>query len=343
MKKTLLLAYAALLFAYLLPLLFPDRLTAAQALEPEPEASAPLTLSEVQTADPPAEESVPAPEEPAAPQPRTLRVLCGGEIVEMDMQDYLTGVVAAEMPASFPPDALKAQAVAARSYALYCAAGHKHQDADVCTDPGCCQAWLSEDRLRENWGEGYEQNLALIRAAVEDTAGETLFYEGEPIFAAFHSSSAGHTEDSGALWNPQPYLVSVDSPETARDVPGYISTLLCSPIDFRDVILSAYPEADFSGAESSWVGELHRDASGRVESAVLGGVSIPGKTLRGLFSLRSTAFTLAWTENGFLFTVTGYGHGVGMSQYGAAVMAREGADYRQILAHYYPGAALTRA
>ena len=109
------------------------------------------------------------------------------------------------------------------------------------------------------------------------------------------------------------------------------------------MILSAYPEADFSGAESSWVGELHRDASGRVESAVLGGVSIPGKTLRGLFSLRSTAFTLAWTENGFLFTVTGYGHGVGMSQYGAAVMAREGADYRQILAHYYPGAALTRA
>ena len=123
----------------------------------------------------------------------------------------------------------------------------KHPEADLCTDPGCCQAWRSEDRLRESWGEDYEQNLARIRAAVEATAGETLSYEGEPVFAAFHSSSAGATEDCGAVWSPLPYLVSVSSPETARDVPGYVSTLRCAPLDFRDVILSAYPEADFSG------------------------------------------------------------------------------------------------
>ena len=330
MKKTLLLAYTALLFAYLLPVLFRDR--PAETAPPAPDA---LPL--------PAETDAPeasAPRAEPSPLPRTIRVLCGDEVVEMALEDYLVGVVAAEMPVSFPGEALKAQAVAARSYALYCAAGHKHADAEVCTDPGCCQAWLSEDRLRENWGGDYAQNLALVRAAVEATAGETLRYKGEPIFAAFHSSSAGATEDSGAVWNPQPYLISVDSPETAGDVPGYISTLLCAPIDFRDVILSAYPEADFSGEAAAWVGPLRRDASGRVESVELGGVAVPGKALRQLFSLRSTAFTLSCTEKGFLFTVTGYGHGVGMSQYGAAVMAREGADYRQILAHYYPGAEL---
>ena len=114
----------------------------------------------------------------------------------------------------------------------------------------------------------------------------------------------------------------------------------CSPIDFRDTILSAHPEADFSGPEEEWMGEIRRDASGRVASAVLGGEELDGKELRALFSLRSTAFTLAYDAGGFCFTVTGYGHGVGMSQYGADKMARQGADYREILAHYYPGTEL---
>ena len=194
--------------------------------------------------------------------------------------------------------------------------------------------------MRANWGEEYEENLSRIRAAVADTAGESLRYRGEPVFAAFHASSAGATEDSGAVWSPRPYLVSVDSPETARDVPGYISSLRCAPIDFRDVILSAYPQADFSGPEAAWIGELRRDGSGRVAGAVLGGVEIPGKELRRLFSLRSTAFTLEYREGDFLFTVVGSGHGVGMSQYGAMVLARDGADYRGILTHYYPGTEL---
>lgn len=327
MKKTLLFAWAALLFAYLLPLSLRDR----------PAAWTPPPAGTAQTGE------MPLPGEPAdepAPLPETLRVLRGGEVEEMALQDYLVGVVAGEMPASFPPEALKAQAVAARSYALYCAASGKHQDADVCTEPGCCQAWLDGESMRQNWGEDYEENLARVRAAVEDTAGESLCYRGEPVFAAFHASSAGATEDCGAVWNPQPYLISVDSPETARDVPGYISSLRCAPIDFRDVILSAYPQADFSGPEEEWIGELRRDSSGRVSAAVLGGVEIPGKELRRLFSLRSTAFTLDYREGDFLFTVTGSGHGVGMSQYGAMVMARDGADYREILAHYYPGTEL---
>ena len=106
------------------------------------------------------------------------------------------------------------------------------------------------------------------------------------------------------------------------------------------MILSACPEADFSGPEEDWIGPAERDASGRVVSQELGGVAIPGKELRALFSLRSTAFSLSYEEGVFLFTVTGFGHGVGMSQYGANVLAGEGADYREILAHYYPGTEL---
>ena len=146
--------------------------------------------------------------------------------------------------------------------------------------------------------------------------------------------------DCGQVWNPSPYLVSVSSPETAEDVPNFVSAVECTPLDFRDTLLYAHPEADFTGEESTWIGEMSLDASGRVASAILGGVPMEGTELRRLFSLRSTAFTLEYTGGRFRFTVTGYGHGVGMSQYGANVMAREGANYADILAHYYPGTVL---
>ena len=160
------------------------------------------------------------------------------------------------------------------------------------------------------------------------------------VFAAFHSSSAGATEASGSIWSERPYLISVSSPETEEDVPNFVSRVDCTELDFRDTLLSAHPEADFTGDASGWVGEISRDESGRVASVVLGGVSVSGTELRSLFALRSTAFELEY-DGGFHFTVTGYGHGVGMSQYGAKVMAEDGADYRAILAHYYTGCELT--
>lgn len=326
MRKTILCAYVSLLLCFLLTLL----------PVPEPKETAPA-------AQPAA---VPPPEESALPvfsAPASLRLLLpDGTIRDMALEDYLPGVVAAEMPADFPLDALKAQAVAARSYALYCAGSHKHGDADVCTDFACCQAWQDEPARREKWGGDYERCAARIESAVRETAGQLLTWEGAPVFAAFHSSSAGATEDCGAVWNPVPYLRSVSSPETAETVPNFISSLRCAPLDFRDTILSAFPEADFSGPEESWVEELRRDASGRVATAQIGGTEIRGTELRRLFSLRSTAFTLDYTDGCFCFTAAGFGHGVGMSQYGAMVMARDGADYREILSHYYPGTELIR-
>lgn len=337
MKKTLILSCLALALAIGLPWLQWRSLSQRESMETGAAETTHATQDEPAAAVP----------EPAAPSPavdlaapQTIVVLTADGEREMDMQAYLTGVLAAEMPASFAPEALKAQAVAARSYALCQALSGKHGTAQVCTDPGCCQAWLSDEKMQENWGERYAENLARIRAAVEETQGEILAYEGKPALALFHSSSAGATEDSGQVWNARPYLVSVASPETAADVPDYVSFVQCTALDFRDTILSFHPEADLTGEAADWLGPIRRDASGRVSEAEIGGVVLSGTELRSLFALRSTAFSLEQLDGAFRFTVTGHGHGVGMSQYGAQVLAESGADYREILAHYYPGTVL---
>ena len=175
-------------------------------------------------------EPSPAASEPAA---AALRVLHRGEVLTLGPEEYLLGVLAAEMPADFEPEALKAQAVAARTYALCCAASGKHADAgaDVCTDFHCCQAWKGESDMRAAWGEAYDEKRGRICAAVEATAGQVLRFEGAPAFTAFHSSSAGFTEDCGAIWSSLPYLVSVSSPESAESVPNYVSHVSCmSPV-----------------------------------------------------------------------------------------------------------------
>ena len=210
----------------------------------------------------------PSPTAAASPTPEKILVKQGDEIVSMALEDYLLGVLAAEMPADFEPEALRAQAVAARSYTLYCAQSGKHHDAQVCTDFGCCQAWKSEEKMQESWGEDFEEKRAKLAGAVEDTAGQYLSYGGEPVFAAFHSSSAGQTEDCGAIWSALPYLKSVESPEGEEDVPGYVSRLELSPLDFRDCLLHASPGTDFSGEESGWIGEVFHEDSIRVQSGL---------------------------------------------------------------------------
>lgn len=273
---------------------------------------------------------------------RTIRLVSGEEVTEIPVRDYLIGVVAAEMPASFEEEALKAQCVAARSYLQRALVnGSKHENGDICADPNCCQAYKTEAELRALWGSKYEAYIQRIEDAVDATDGDYLSYEGKPALAVFHSSSCGTTENSAAVWNELPYLTSVDTPETEKDVPNFISELKLSELDFRDTVLYGRPEADMTGNAESWLGEIKRDKAGRVESIVIGGEKFSGSELRSLFSLRSTDFELEHTESGFVFTVKGYGHGIGMSQYGANVMAKDGADYGEILAHYYPGTTLS--
>ena len=265
-----------------------------------------------------------------------IKLLCGDETIELSAFDYIVGVVAAEVPVSFAKEAIKAQAVAARTYLEHGRKNPKHENADICADFECCQAYMSQDALKEKWGKNYDKYIDIIKSAVAETDGEYLSFEGEPILAAFHSSSAGATEEGD-----YPYLQSVPSPENEENVPNYITTLTLRDIDFRDTVLYLKPEADMTGEADEWIENTELTSSGRVGSMTVGGVSFTGAELRKLFSLRSTAFTVEHADGEFTFTVTGYGHGVGMSQYGANVMAKDGADYKEILSHYYPGTELT--
>ena len=291
--------------------------------------------------------TAPAPVEPkatalplGADSERQITLLCGDQTVTLSVSDYLRGVLAAEMPVSFEQEALRAQAVAARSYLQRSIETGRHENADICSSPDCCQAYMSDDELRESWGKSFDTYAELINSAVSGTDGEYLSYDGEVAFCAFHSSSPGATEASASVWNEVPYLVSVSSPESSDDVPGYVSTLTLTDIDFRDTILYARPDANMTGDADTWIKTPKYNNSGRVESVRIGGEEFSGVELRALFSLRSAAFEISHNDGCFTFTVTGYGHGVGMSQYGANVMAKQGCDHTEILSHYYPGTVL---
>ena len=331
MKRCILLSVLCLLCALLLPW--------ALMQESKSKTDGNIFPSSAQKAAP-----SPSPA-PAAPSDRetVLSFSEKGAVRTVTMAEYLPGVLAGEMPASFDSQALRAQAVAARTYVLYHLAEERaaHPGASVCSDPGCCQVWLDEQTLREKWGPDYDYYWDRICSAVEATDGQYLSYEDRPILACFHSSSAGYTENSAAVWGASlPYLVSVSSPETEEDVPNFVSTVEVSPEEFRSLAEAALPEAVFSDLPADWLGERTQDPSGRVSSIRIGGTSVAGTTVRNIFSLRSSNFRLEWTGHSFLFTVTGYGHGAGMSQYGANVMARNGSTYPEILAHYYPGTTL---
>lgn len=269
-----------------------------------------------------------------------LKVLNGDQVEEMDLGTYLVGVVRAEMPASFEPEALKAQAVAARTYTLYKiqTGGNHGETADICTDSACCQAYIGEERARSNWGENADEYEKKIEDAVTGTDGQTILYGGVPILAVFHSSSAGLTRAAGEVWlNDLPYLQAVDSPEAKDAIPNYYSRSELTAEAFKTKFLAAHPEADLSGPMSGWLGNAVTDTAGSVATLSVGGVTVKGSELRSILGLRSACFEWEVEDGKLVFFVTGYGHGVGLSQYGANQMAAEGADYQEILTHYYTG------
>ena len=281
--------------------------------------------------------------EPAAPETAavhhdrdvTLTIRDGDTTEQMTLERYLTGVVRGEMPASFEMEALRAQAAAERSYVYYqLAAGRKdaHPDADFCTDHTCCSAYLSETAAREKWGGDFAPWNTRVEQAVSDTDGQVVLYNGRPILAVFHSSSAGRTAAAGDVWSGDlPYLVSVDSPEGEETVPNYYSTVTFTAAEAKEKLLAAHPELKLSGTPDRWFGAAAENGSGRVETVSVGGTDIEGTELRQIFGLRSACFTVAADSESVTFRVTGYGHGVGMSQYGANQLAREGKTWQEIL------------
>ena len=310
-------------------------------------------------ADPAAEEPTPSPAaaETAAPEPevfpepeedlplspdgeRRVKLITPDGTLYLSMAEYLIGVVAAEMPAAFPAEALKAQAVAARTDTVWRQQGHSpHPDGACCSDPGCCKAWLSEEELRNRWGEEYDHWSAAVRAAVTATDGQILLYGGEPIFAAFHACSDGSTEASENVWpEALPYLRSVSSPETADTVPDFYSAVTLSYDELRRTAAEKYPGLELTGPGEGWLTEAIYSESGRLLTVKLGDTTLTGTQLRFLLGLRSAAVTWTCGDEEIRFQARGSGHGVGMSQYGARQMALDGADCWTILAHYYPGA-----
>lgn len=329
-RQTVVTALALLALVFLLPLFFLEEEPSLRQHEPEPTATLPLAV-------------VPTP----ALQPvegwdagYTLRFLkSDGTVETMTMEDYLWGVVAAEMPASFRSEALKAQAVCARTYSVYQKLGgaEKHPQADVCGDYTCCQAYLTREQAAESWGEDAARYADKVAQAVADTDGLLCLYEGEPIDAVFFSSTEGRTADAAEVWGATvPYLVPVDSPE-GEEVPGWRTVCTYPADEVRERISKAWPQADLSGALETWFSSPVLDGSGNVARMTVGGVSATGAQVRAAFGLRSARFTVEPGEGSVTFRVTGYGHGVGMSQYGANALAGEGKDFQAILEWYYTG------
>lgn len=271
-----------------------------------------------------------------------------GKSVEMNLEEYIKGVVAAEMPAEFDLEALKAQAVAARTYAarhmrMYGGAGSlRHPEADISTDPREGQAWLGEQALKDKWGSfNYHRYWTKISRAVEETGGMVLTYKGELINALFHSTSGGRTEDPGEIWGQQiPYLKSVPCPWD-QNSPRYKGQKEFSISELEGLL---GPEAGVVTAAKSGSNEMvkvvEKTASGRVKKVRIGSKIFEGTAVREKLGLHSTNFT--WMLNGdkIQFDTTGYGHGVGMSQYGANGMAKDGKGYKEILLYFYQGTEL---
>lgn len=273
-----------------------------------------------------------------------LAVKNGDAVEIMALDVYLQGVVRGEMPASFELEALKAQAAAERTYIYYqLAAGRKeaHPNADVCTDPSCCNAWLSEEAAREKWGGDFDGWESRIEETVAATDGQVALYDGQPILAVFHSSSAGKTAGAGDVWSgDMPYLRSVDSPEGEETVPNYYSAAEFTAAEAKALLAQAHPELTFSGGPDKWFGAVEKDESGRVGTVEVCGAPLRGVEVRRIFSLRSACFTIDAAADRVTFRVTGYGHGVGMSQYGANELARQGRTWQEILLWYYADIAI---
>lgn len=260
-----------------------------------------------------------------------------GEVENINLDDYLLGVVASEMPANFELEALKAQAIVARTYTIYqIKNGSKHENADICDNSLCCQAWISkEDRFSRWEEEKREEYWNKISQAVNDTKGKIILYEGEPINALFHSNSGGKTELSINVWGGNfPYFQSVEtSGEEAYT--SFNSEELISKDTLIQKMLEKYSNfiIDFSKQDSIKV--LEYTDSGRVKKIKIGNVEISGVDARKIFNLKSAKFDIQIIGDEIKFTVQGYGHGVGLSQCGSDALAKSGKKYDEIIEYYY--------
>lgn len=263
-----------------------------------------------------------------------------GKVTQMEMREYLTGVLAAELSPDTHIEAVKAQAVASYTYALYVRNRNRQKQnsalrgADISDSPSAYQGYLTFENRREKWGSDFEQNEQKFADAVDAVYGWVITYEGMPILAAYFDTCNGKTQGADKLWgNDFPYLQSVASPGD-RLSPALVNASAFTLAEFRTKA-KKMQGVTLGDDPAAWIGETENNEDGYVKALTVGGQSFTGAQIRTAFGLKSTAFTVTVTDNSVVFRTEGNGHGVGMSQYGADYMARQGSTWEEILQHYY--------
>lgn len=330
MKKTVTEIFQAILVGFVMPVLLITLILLIAPTKVEGQQTNPT----INTATKPPQPETQPPDEEITLPPMEITVIVDGLARSMELEAYILAVVLGEMPASFEMEALKAQAVVARTYTLKAVEeGKRHEIGAVCTKSSCCQAYCSpEDYLAKG---GTSTDLEKVRNAVSDTAGQVLIYKGCIITATYFSCSGGSTEDAAAVWGYDvPYLQSVKSPGE-EDASGYTKQVTITAEQFEKKMA-----VRLKGSPKSWFGNVTYTEGGGVATIEIGGVSYRGTTIRSLLGLRSTMFTIRAGDDTVTITTMGHGHRVGMSQYGADAMAVQGSTYEEILLHYYQGAQL---
>ena len=267
--------------------------------------------------------------------------------VTMPLEEYLKGVIAAEMPAEFEPDALKAQAVAARTYVysryrkIYSPEDKVHEGADICDNPAHCQAWTTRENAEKNWDRAMADIYwGKIEKAVQETEGLIIVYNGVVANPVFHSNSGGKTENAEDVWNGVmvPYLKSVVS-LGEETTPEFRDVVIIKATDFCSKLKKEHPEFKINEKDVfKDIKILDLTEGGRVDNIKIGNITVKGTDFRRIFSLKSANFKIDKGEGNTVKIITaGYGHGVGMSQWGANYMAKNGSSYKEILKYYYQG------
>jgi stage II sporulation protein D len=260
-----------------------------------------------------------------------------GSVEELNLDIYLYGVVASEMPADFEEEALKAQATVARTYTIYqMKNGNKHENADVCDSSYCCQAWISKENRMDRWEEDKkEEYWNKITKAVNDTKGKVILYNNEPINALFHSNSGGSTELSINVWGGDfPYFQTVET-SGEENYSSYSSEVEISKDDLVSKMIEKNSKFEINFQNEDAVKILEYTDSGRVSKIQIGNTTLSGVEARSLFGLKSSKFSFEILENSVKFSVLGYGHGVGLSQCGSDYLAKQGKNFEEIIKYYY--------
>lgn len=251
------------------------------------------------------------------------------EVEDIPLEEYVVGVVASEMGAGFEPEALKAQGLAARTYVVNHLLHQEDSEEASVTDTTSDQVYKDEEDLRKIWGKDYQGNLQKLTEAVNATKGEIITHKSKPIMPAYFSTSNGYTENSEDYWeNELPYLRSVQSPWD-KVSPKYLKQEIFTFSQIKEKL-----DIDFPTNASLQI-EVSRTESERVKELNLAGHLFTGREIREKLGLQSSDFTIKQNNDHLIFTTKGYGHGIGMSQYGANEMAKQGKDYQDIIKHYY--------